>query len=218
MKVSATALCALSMCSWTLAAPIVVSKHETPKYTGSQVGTTDAWRSRTFKHLTPKYTGPQVGTTDTWPVRASKFSIPEAAAQDVLDERPDNRPYSPSGDVTPSEALAAPRPLKTSYLLSIKPSTHGQEKNEEKTPDTWTEYPGSSIVKEETGSVVKHHSTIVELETQGNKPIYAKMPCATRQGHFYLVRRYADMGVVGIIFILMAIIALIELWDPICRM
>ncbi|KAK6066504.1 hypothetical protein SCUP234_12048 [Seiridium cupressi] len=192
MRVS-KALCALSISSWTLAAPIVM----------------------VFKHAPPKYSGPSISSKDTWPVRTPKFRIAEEAdAQDALEARPDNRPFTPSSDVTPSEALAAPRPLKTSYLLSIKPFMVHED---EKTSVPLAEFQESSTVKEETGVVMRHDPTIVELETEGNKPFYRKTPCPTHAGHFHLDRRYADRTVVGIVFILIAAIALIELWGPICR-
>lgn len=73
----------------------------------------------------------------------------------------------------------------------------------------------SSTVNEETGSVMRHDPTIVELETEGNKPFYRKVPCALPQGHVNHVRPHADMTVVGIVFALIALIVIIELWDSI---
>lgn len=196
MKVS-SALCALSFASWTIAAPMVM----------------------TFKHTPPKYSGPQITSLDTWPIRTSKFAIGHKdGAQDILNGRPDNSPYSPSSDVAPSEALAAPRPLKTSYLLAIKPFMLPAEDKtpEDKAPVPQSDFLESSTVKEETGSIMRHYPTTVELETEGNKPFYKKIPCVIHQGHFFLVRRYADTTVVSIVFILIALIAMIELWKPIC--
>jgi hypothetical protein len=209
MKVS-TALCALSLGSWTLAAPIVVFKNEPPKYSGVQI---------TRIPVTP-------ASADTWPIRTHKFTTTQdATAQDALNGRPDNRPYSPTSDVAPSEALAAPRPLKTSYLLSIRPFASHSSENE--SPDAasasssqspHSEFQDSSIVEAETGSVKKHHHfTTVELETLGNKPNYQTIPCPKQSGYFHLVKGYTDTTVVAVVFILIAVIALIELWNPICR-
>ncbi|KAH6646784.1 hypothetical protein BKA67DRAFT_580565 [Truncatella angustata] len=193
------ALCVLSMSSWTLAAPIVLM----------------------VKHATPKYSGAQITSSDIWTIRQSNFKVPgDASAQDVLEGRPDNKPYTPSGDVTPSEALAAPRPLKTSYLLSLKPvvppadaSVKNPREDQESVSQSQSqpEFQQSTTVKEETGTVTKHLPSTVELETQGNAPYQHKTPC-----HGYLVRQYVDMPVVSVVFLLITIIALIELWDSIC--
>lgn len=199
MKV-ATALCALSLSSWALAAPIVIFKNEPPKYSGPQITST-------------------ADSTDTWPIRTHKFTNSQDA-QAVLEGRPDNRPYTPTSDVTPSEALAAPRPLKTSYLLSLRPFLLHAAENESPTTSTssQSEFQESSIVEAETGSFrhKTHDFTIVELETQGNQPLYHKVPCPKQKGHFHLVKEYADTTVVGVVFLLIAVIALIELWGPIC--
>ncbi|ETS77794.1 hypothetical protein PFICI_09856 [Pestalotiopsis fici W106-1] len=206
MKVS-TALCALSLGSWTLAAPIVIFKNEPPKYSGTQITRTSI----------------DADSADTWPIRTHKFTNTQDAAQDSLTGRPDNRPYSPTSDVAPSEALAAPRPLKTSYLLSIRPFMLHSSENA--SPDTapssqspHSEFQDSSIVEAETGSVKKHHHfTTVELETLGNKPYYQTIPCPKQSGYFHLVKGYTDTTVVAVVFILIAVIALIELWNPICK-
>lgn len=193
MKAS-IALCALSLSSWAVAAPIVML----------------------FKHAPPKYSGPQITSTDTWPVRTYKFTVgQDAASQDVVDGRPDNRPYSPSRDVAPSAALAAPRPLHTSYLLSLKPFAVHTEGGDATPRPSFQE---STTVKEETGSIRTHQPTTVELETEGNMAFFHKIPCAMHKGQFHLARQYADMTVVSIVLILIAVIALVELWDSICRL
>lgn len=134
---------------------------------------------------------------------------------DLVDEdvsvRPDNRPYSPSDDVAPSVALSSPRPLKTAYLLSLE-----QNKGHSSTPPTKS--PDSSIMREELGATTHSHPTIAELEAQGTKPVYEWIPCKMHRGHYHVVRRYADMTVVSIVLVFIAIIALIELWVPATRL
>ncbi|KAI0126656.1 hypothetical protein BJ170DRAFT_684238 [Xylariales sp. AK1849] len=134
----------------------------------------------------------------------------EAGAQGALQGRPDNSPYSPSSDVAPSAALAAPRPLKTSYLLAIKPFTlPAKDKTLNKRPlVSQPDFLEHSTVKEETGS---------ETETEETKPFYKKIICARQRDDFYIVIRYVNMTIVTIVFILIALVALINLWVPICR-
>lgn len=126
--------------------------------------------------------------------------------------QPDNHPYTPSSLVTPSEALAAPRPLRTTYLLSLESNseTHNAKSTSEQ----------SSIVREETGvaSRTKTQPTILELETEGSKPVFHHVPCNMHGDvHFHQVRKYADMVIVSIVLTFIGVVALIELWNPVCR-
>lgn len=199
MKAS-IALSALSLSTWALAAPVVMF----------------------INHSPPKYSSPQITSADVWTLRQpSRFTTSEdAGTQGVLQGRPDNRPYRPTSDVAPSEALAAPRPLETDYLLSLKPILPSEDSpvtkpEEELNTPTFKD---SSTVKQETGSIMKHHPTIVELETQATRQASNELPCTMQGGRLYNVRQHADATVVGIVLVLVAIIALIELWNPICRM
>ncbi|KAI1854156.1 hypothetical protein JX265_000560 [Neoarthrinium moseri] len=195
MKAS-IALCALSASSWAFAAPLLVLlQHAPPKST--------VISSSTAPHDSSFLIKPEIAVVE------------DAGVQDVLETRPDNRPYSPSDDETPSKALASPRPLKTAYLLSLQDSSdHVTEKEQ---PPSQAVVPDSSIIREETGKAARIHLTTVELETEGNKPLYDRVPCKMHAGHFYLVRRYADMTLVTTVLIFIAIVALIEIWSPMCR-
>jgi hypothetical protein len=201
MKAS-LALAALSASTCTLAAPVVMLlKHTPPAST-----------------ITPGRFPPATVPAGRLP-DGSRLRIPSTVTivedpedEDVLTVRPDNRPYRPSDDVTPSVALSTRRPLETSYLLSLDTTRkdHGVSQSPDETPE-------SSIMREEAGIVAVSHQTIAELEAQGNKPVYEWVPCKMHRGHYHVVRRYADMTVVSIVLVFIAVIALIELWDPVTR-
>ncbi|KAH8662295.1 hypothetical protein BX600DRAFT_316958 [Xylariales sp. PMI_506] len=137
---------------------------------------------------------------------------------DLPEARPDNRPYMPSEDVTPSEALTSPQPLTTTYLLSLKPDSDQKETSQ---PSANLDLPSNSIALEETGAAdVPITLSIVQLETQGNEPVYYKVPCTMHigAGHFHVVRVYADSSVVGLACVFLALVALVELWGPVSRL
>ncbi|KAI0125156.1 hypothetical protein BJ170DRAFT_686024 [Xylariales sp. AK1849] len=195
MKIS-VALCAVSNISWVLAAPVVaVLKHANNQPEMPTIISPGTLSQKPNLRIPPMVTG-----------------VEHPGTRDDLEGRPDNRPFSPLDDVAPSEALSSPRPLTTAYLLSLRQGS--AKTNQVQHP----EIPDSSIVREEIGSPLRpSRPSIVELETQGNKPFYHRQPCTMHDGaqHFHEVRVYADTTVVSIGIIFIVAVAIFELWNPI---
>ncbi|KAI1840010.1 hypothetical protein JX266_013782 [Neoarthrinium moseri] len=193
---------AFTLLFWSHAAPVPTTAKHAPLRLSSNSLVRDSHR-----HIQPKIS-----------------RIEDIEVEGVLAAPPDNRPYSPSGDATTSQALSATQPLETTYLISLGQSL---DKNAEvpqpavsvqSRPVMPAHMTYSSIVREETGTAVEIHLSIVELETEGNKPVYDRVPCKMHPDHFHLVRRFADMSVVGIVFILITIVIILELCRPSRRM
>jgi hypothetical protein len=190
---------AATLSAWALAAPILMAIPHSQNQPGA--ATISSISATTQREMSSSRT-------------PSKVMIAEhSGIQEVLEGRPDNRPYTPSDDVTPSKALTSPRPLKTAYLLSL----HHRPGSEKLLPPSHPKS-DSSIVREETGSASRtSNPTTVELETEGNRPLYHQIPCPMNIKHVHRVRNYADMAVVSVVLVFIALVAIIELWAPICQ-
>ncbi|ORY67328.1 uncharacterized protein BCR38DRAFT_407310 [Pseudomassariella vexata] len=195
------ALCAVAFLSWTLAAPVVLMA----------LGGVQNQHDVVLKPTVP----PLILSTQSQLRIPSKMTIEQADLKDIVAGRPNNRPYAPSDNITPSEALAAPRPLISSYLLSLASKLHKQAQVSHASVRQ-----DSSIVREETGSTMKLKlPTIVELETEGSKPFFSRTLCHMHKGpaHYHDVRKYADMVIVVMVLAFVAGVVLLEMWTPIQR-
>jgi hypothetical protein len=141
--------------------------------------------------------------------------------------------------VKPSIHLSANAPDKHGYeiqqtqlgrrhpfpaLNSISPPRN-RDHREPKLSRRWRNKPlfaEPSITIEETGASIEERlppATIVEWETKASSDTYGWTSYLTRSGmlHYCRVQEYADTVVVGLVLSFVAVLLVIELWNPILQ-
>ncbi|KAI1506088.1 hypothetical protein F5X99DRAFT_180467 [Biscogniauxia marginata] len=134
-------------------------------------------------------------------------------------------------DVSPSEAfegeLGSLGAQVTNSAYPEVPETASKPDLSDQAPlspdwDTKPPFLDSSILREETRANVAEsepEATIVEMETKASSESYTYVPCMSQHGtkYYHRVRKHTDVLVVGIVLSFVAIVLLIELWNPICQ-
>lgn len=127
---------------------------------------------------------------------SSKVIIAGGAPKDHFDNRPLVAPTTGAGAEPPSGMLTSPRPLSTSYLLSI---TGGRRKGE---GGRFSQLPVQAIEAVES-------SSITQMEMGVEVATTIEMPC-----YYYtlLAREHNDVLAVSLVFVFAMVVVVVETW------
>jgi hypothetical protein len=170
----------------------------------------------------------------TPPTTISKLTDPHFPTHQLSgsEEPIDNRPYTPSSRVSPSEALAANRPLSSAYLRSLSNPASFIQIQKSPIEKALPSKPTSALPVLRKEDAKRYWATTARKDEAGDEVVIAESPvmpvrhqCGSAEmkslggGYFVrakaastgsVVREYSDVMVVGIVLLFLVIVVFIE--------